>query len=102
MTGRSRSAPKTVDLLNGWLADIRPTEPGGLAPPPGDTPPWSGVPMAGDPRVLGLLEEMLGSGKTPEEVCRDCPDLLPEVRQRWQQFRRIDAQVRTLLPGLEA
>jgi serine/threonine-protein kinase len=56
--------------------------------------------MAGNPRVLGLLEEMLDSGKTPEEVCRDCPELLPEVRQRWQEFCRIDAQVRTFLPGL--
>jgi hypothetical protein len=26
--------------------------------------------MAGDPRVLGLLEEMLDAGRTPEEVCR--------------------------------
>ena len=57
--------------------------------------------MAGDPRVLGLLEEMLSSGKTPEEVCRDCPELLPEVRRRWQQFQLVDAQVRSLLPGLE-
>jgi serine/threonine-protein kinase len=56
--------------------------------------------MAGNPQVLGLLEEMLDSGKTPEEVCRDCPELLSEVRQRWQEFQRIDAQVRTLLPGL--
>src|SRR5262245_9357208 len=56
--------------------------------------------MAGNPQVLGLLEEMLDSGKTPEEVCRDCPELLAEVRQRWQQFQLIDAQVRTLLPGL--
>jgi serine/threonine-protein kinase len=46
-----------------------------------------------DPHVLGLLEEMLDTGKTPEEVCHDCPDRLPEVRQRWQEFRRIDAQV---------
>src|SRR5262245_29443003 len=56
--------------------------------------------MARNPQVLGLLEEMLDSGKTPEEVCRDCPELLPEVWQRWQEFRLIDAQVRTLLPGL--
>src|SRR6516165_9877984 len=56
--------------------------------------------MAGNPQVLGLLEEMLDSGKTPEEVCRGRPDLLPEVRQRWQEFCFIDAQVRTLLPGL--
>src|SRR5215510_3390843 len=56
--------------------------------------------MAGNSQVLGLLEEMLDSGKTPEEVCRDCPELLPEVRQRWQAFRLIDAQVGSLLPGL--
>jgi serine/threonine-protein kinase len=56
--------------------------------------------MAGNPQVLGLLEEMLDSGKTPEEVCRACPELLPEVRRRWQQFQLIDGQVRTLLPGL--
>src|SRR5215471_4206406 len=56
--------------------------------------------MAGNPQVLELLEELLDSGKTPEEVCRDCPELLPEVRQRWQEFQLIDAQVRTWLPGL--
>jgi hypothetical protein len=56
--------------------------------------------MGGNPQVLGLLEEMLDSGKTPEEVCRDCPELLPEVRRRWQEFQFIDAQVWPLLPGL--
>ena len=54
--------------------------------------------MAGNPQVLGLLEEMLDSGKTPEEVCRNCPELLPEVRERWQAFCRIDAEVGALLP----
>src|SRR5215471_17012300 len=56
--------------------------------------------MPGSPQVLGLLEEMLDSGRTPEEVCRDCPELLPEVRRRWQEFRLIDDQVGALLPGL--
>ena len=56
--------------------------------------------MASNPQVLELLEEMLNSGKTPEEVCRDCPELLPEVRQRWRQFQLIDVQVRSLLPGI--
>src|SRR6476619_5284876 len=56
--------------------------------------------MGGDPRVLGLLEEMLDAGATPEEVCRDCPELLAEVRERWGEFRRIDAAVVELLPGL--
>src|SRR5262249_18579345 len=56
--------------------------------------------MPGNPQVLGLLEEMLDSGRTLEEVCRDCPELLPEVRQRWQAFPLIDAQVTTCLPEL--
>jgi serine/threonine protein kinase/tetratricopeptide (TPR) repeat protein len=47
-----------------------------------------------------MLQDILESGKTPEDVCRDCPELLPEVKQRWRQFQLIDAQVRTLLPGL--
>jgi serine/threonine-protein kinase len=54
--------------------------------------------MAGDSRVLGLLEEMLDAGKTPEEACRDCPELLPEVRERWREFRLVDAAVLELLP----
>jgi serine/threonine protein kinase len=56
--------------------------------------------MAGDPRVLGLLQEMLEARKTPDEVCRGCPELLAEVRERWKEFRRIDAAVVDLLPGL--
>jgi hypothetical protein len=57
-------------------------------------------PMAGNPRVLGLLEEMLDSGKTPDEMCRDCPELLPEIRRWRREFCFIDDQVVTLLPGL--
>src|SRR5262245_15676800 len=56
--------------------------------------------MASDPRVLGLLEEMLDAGKTPEEVCRDCPELLPEVQDRWKKFCRIDRAVGEVLPYL--
>src|SRR5262249_14913140 len=57
--------------------------------------------MAGDPRVLGLLEELLDAGKTPEEVCRGYPELLAEVRERWKEFRIIDAAVVELPPGLQ-
>src|SRR5262249_62110133 len=56
--------------------------------------------MAADPRVLGLLEEMLDAGKTPEEVCGACPELLAEIRERWREFRLIDAAIGELLPGL--
>jgi serine/threonine-protein kinase len=43
---------------------------------------------------------MLELGKTPEEVCRDCPELLPEVQPRWQRFCQVDGEVRELFPGL--
>src|SRR5262245_51730681 len=56
--------------------------------------------MAGDPRVPGLLVDMLDAGRTPEEVCQNCPELLPEVRERWREFQLIDAAVVELLPGL--
>jgi serine/threonine-protein kinase len=57
--------------------------------------------MAGNPDLLALLEEMLNSGQTPEEVCRRCPELLPEVRRRWQAFRLVDQAVAELLPVTE-
>src|SRR5580693_8035873 len=57
--------------------------------------------MAGNPDVFALLEEMLESGRTPEEVCRDCPEFLPEVRQRWKAFRLVDEAVAALLPATE-
>jgi eukaryotic-like serine/threonine-protein kinase len=54
--------------------------------------------MPGNPRVFDLLEEMLNTDRTAEEVCRDCPELLPEVRRRWMTFRRIDEDIAALLP----
>jgi eukaryotic-like serine/threonine-protein kinase len=54
--------------------------------------------MADDPRVSGLLEQMLDQGLTPEEACGDCPELLPTLRERWQQFCRIDADLGALFP----
>jgi serine/threonine protein kinase len=55
--------------------------------------------MASNPRVFELLEEVLNTGRTPEEVCRNCPELLPEVNRRWKAFRRIDAEFGVLLPA---
>jgi serine/threonine-protein kinase len=59
--------------------------------------------MAGNPDdvVFALLEEMLDSGRTAEEVCRGCPELLPEVQKRWQAFRLIDGAVEVLFPDSE-
>ena len=54
--------------------------------------------MADEPRVQQLLDEILDSGCTPEEVCGDCPELLPEVRQRWQQMCAVEAELDALFP----
>jgi serine/threonine protein kinase/formylglycine-generating enzyme required for sulfatase activity/tetratricopeptide (TPR) repeat protein len=55
--------------------------------------------VADDPRVEQLLEEISESGSTPEEVCRDCPTLLPEVRRRWLQMRILNAELDELFPA---
>src|SRR5580658_7454032 len=39
-------------------------------------------------RIQELLEEVLDSNRTPDEVCARDPDLLPEVRARWERARR--------------
>src|SRR6516162_6900470 len=57
--------------------------------------------MASRPDVFALLEEMLESGKTAEEVCRDRPELLAEVRQRWEAFRLVDGSLAALFPDPE-
>jgi serine/threonine-protein kinase len=49
-----------------------------------------------DPRIQLLLDELLDSNATPEIVCRSCPDLLPVVRGRWQQMRRLRADLDVL------
>jgi serine/threonine protein kinase len=49
-------------------------------------------------RVQKLLDEIFDSDRTPEEVCADSPELLPEVRQRWQQMRIVEAQLDALFP----
>ena len=56
--------------------------------------------MAGNPDVFALLEEMLESGRTPEEG-RDCPELLPEVQRRWRTFRLVDGSLAALFPDPE-
>jgi predicted ATPase len=54
--------------------------------------------MADDPRVQQLLDELLDAKATPEEVCRSCPELLPVVRERWRQMRRLQGDLDALFP----
>jgi serine/threonine-protein kinase len=54
--------------------------------------------MTEDPRVKKLLDELLASQSTPEEVCRSCPELLDEVRERWREMCRLQAELDALFP----
>jgi serine/threonine-protein kinase len=54
--------------------------------------------MADDPRLQHLLDELLDSHATPEEVCAGCPELLPQVRARWRELGRLRAELDALFP----
>src|SRR5438132_1016292 len=56
--------------------------------------------MSSELRVQQLLDELLDE-RTPEEVCADCPELLAEVRHRWQQMRIVEAELNALFPTPE-
>ena len=55
--------------------------------------------MSGNPRIRELLEQLLDEENTPETVCRDCPELLPQVRRRWERKLACDAQLDVLFPS---
>ena len=50
-------------------------------------------------RVRFLLEELVDSERTPEEVCRDYPELLTQVRRRWRRKLACDAQLDAMFPA---
>src|SRR5688572_20100312 len=52
-------------------------------------------------RIVQLLEEALDSGRPPEDVCAeaDCPELLWQVRERWEQCQRVQAQISAMFPS---
>lgn len=56
--------------------------------------------MSDDPRLLDLLlryEELIAQGQraTPEALCRDCPELLPEFRRRLDALTKLDEELLT-------
>src|SRR4029453_2761004 len=53
---------------------------------------------AADSRVERLLEQILESGDSPEDACRACPELLPEVRAALRQLRQLEEDVSALFP----
>jgi serine/threonine-protein kinase len=54
--------------------------------------------MASNSQVLGLLEEILDSERTPEEVCRDYPELLPQLLAELRHVRAVEGQLSALFP----
>jgi tetratricopeptide (TPR) repeat protein len=54
--------------------------------------------MADQETIRQLLEEIMESGKSPEEVCKDHPELLEEVQRRWDELRVVDLQIQNLFP----
>src|SRR5437764_307293 len=55
--------------------------------------------MTEDPRVQQLLDQLLDSHATPEDVCGSYPELLPVVRNRWRQMCRVRADLDALFPS---
>src|SRR5438270_4617678 len=54
--------------------------------------------MGDDEQIQDLLEQILESEQAPEQVCRDRPELLPEVRQRLQRLHALNAHLGALFP----
>ena len=54
--------------------------------------------MPDDPRVQRLLEEVLDSGRSPEVVTHECPELLPQLLAELRHVRAVEAQVAAMFP----
>ena len=54
--------------------------------------------MPDESRILALLEEALDSKRTPEDVCADEPELLWEVRERFERCQNVEAQIEAMFP----
>jgi tetratricopeptide (TPR) repeat protein len=45
------------------------------------------------------VEELLNSDGDAADICRNCPELLPQVRAEWQRVREIQSELGVLFPG---
>ncbi|HEX4797616.1 MAG TPA: protein kinase [Humisphaera sp.] len=54
--------------------------------------------MSSDPRIDQLLEHLFETKSTPEEVCKEYPELLPEVRHRWREINAVESHIDQLFP----
>jgi hypothetical protein len=55
--------------------------------------------MTDESLIRELIGEVLDSGRTPDEVCANCPELLPAVRRRLRQIRRVERGLEALFPS---
>ena len=55
--------------------------------------------MSDDPQLEPLLDKLIDSQATPEEVCASCPELLPSVRRCWQEIKQVCADLDMLFPS---
>ena len=55
--------------------------------------------MTDEFRIQKLLEQILESGLTPEEVCAESPELLPVVETRLRQIRQLEQSIDALFPS---
>jgi len=55
--------------------------------------------MTDDAQIQNLLDQLLDPLTTPEIVCASCPELLPTIRKRWRQMRRLRADLDALFPA---
>ena len=58
--------------------------------------------MSDNDQVLQLLTAALESNRAPQEVCADCPELLPEVQLRWEECQRMIGEIDMLFPQSDA
>jgi eukaryotic-like serine/threonine-protein kinase len=58
--------------------------------------------VADNSRIQAILDDMLDLDRTPEEACADSPDLLTEVRTRWEQIQRVRLHLDECFPPDES
>lgn len=56
--------------------------------------------MSQDASIERLLEELFEGGVTPEELCQDTPELLPQLAARWQKICRVNEVLDILFPPI--
>src|SRR5262245_45595366 len=56
--------------------------------------------MATEPNIQALVEEALASGRDLDDVCRECPGLVPQVREALGKVQAVEAELEAMFPDL--